>query len=247
MNIRPSNYRSWLRHCLRLKNENNNLSERINNLTYILADLQGKTKNAEEERDSLITAMRLLVAESNTAIEKSQSPKQNTEIEQSGPNGADECTTQEQMKDTLIPNIRISNRFSGLDTDQNYTEDSKTASQGIPETTSKKRKRKCKSKRKETISNSEEHQPDVSTEEQTTQNDHQRQQSKASMNLHKTNDETSKMKRNTVIVGDSIIKYVKGWELSDATERVTVKSFSGASVQDIRDFIKQYFAKILIN
>ena len=115
---------------LRLKNENNDLSERINNLTYILADLQGKTKNAEEERDSVITAMRLLVAESNTAIEKSQSPKYNPEIEQlSGPNGADECTTQEQMKDILIPNIQISNRFSALDTDQNYAEDSKTASQ----------------------------------------------------------------------------------------------------------------------
>ena len=69
------------------------------------------------------------------------------------------------MKDTLIPNTQISNRFSALDTDQNYTEDSKTASQDIPETTSKKRKRKCKSKRKETTSNSEEHQPGVSAEE----------------------------------------------------------------------------------
>ena len=49
-----------------------------------MADLQGKTKNAEEERDSVITAMRLLVAESNTAIEKSQSPKHNPEIEQLG-------------------------------------------------------------------------------------------------------------------------------------------------------------------
>ena len=100
--------------------------------------MQGKIKNAEEERDSVITAMHLLVAELNTAIEKSQLPKQNPEIEQSGPNGADECTTQEQMKDTLIPNIQISNRFSALDTDQNYTEDSTTASQYIPETTGKK-------------------------------------------------------------------------------------------------------------
>jgi regulator of replication initiation timing len=43
-----------------LKTENKDLTERTNNLSYILADLQGKTKNAEEERDSLITAMRLL-------------------------------------------------------------------------------------------------------------------------------------------------------------------------------------------
>ena len=72
------------------------------------------TKNAEEERDSVIIAMRLLVAESNTAIEKSQSPKHNPETEQSGPNGADECTTQVQIKDTLSPNSQISNRFSAL-------------------------------------------------------------------------------------------------------------------------------------
>ena len=46
--------------------------------------------------------------------------------------------------------------------------------------------------------------------------------------------ETSKMKRNAVIVGYSIIKYVKGWGLSNTTERVTVKSFSGASIRDER-------------
>ena len=74
---------------LRLKNENNDLIERTNNLSSILADLQGKTKNAEQERDSMITAMRLLVAESNAAIEKSQSPNHNHDTEQSGPNGAD--------------------------------------------------------------------------------------------------------------------------------------------------------------
>ena len=48
-----------------LKSEKNDLTERINNLSYILADLQQKTKNAEQERDSVITAMRLLIAKTN--------------------------------------------------------------------------------------------------------------------------------------------------------------------------------------
>ena len=47
-----------------LKSENKDLTERTNNLSYILADLQGKAKNAELERDSLIAATRLLVLES---------------------------------------------------------------------------------------------------------------------------------------------------------------------------------------
>ena len=50
---------------LNLKNDNDNLKERVNNLSYILADLQGKAKNAEEQNDYLITAMRLLAENSN--------------------------------------------------------------------------------------------------------------------------------------------------------------------------------------
>ena len=49
-----------------LKSENRDLIKRTNNLSYILADLQGKAKNAELEKDSMITAMRRLVLESNT-------------------------------------------------------------------------------------------------------------------------------------------------------------------------------------
>ena len=43
-----------------LKHENEKLKERIENLSYILADLNGKAKNAEDEKNSLITAMRIL-------------------------------------------------------------------------------------------------------------------------------------------------------------------------------------------
>ena len=45
---------------LELKKENGSLTERINNLSYILADLQDKVKNAQEEKASLITSIRLL-------------------------------------------------------------------------------------------------------------------------------------------------------------------------------------------
>ena len=44
-------------------------------------------------------------------------------------------------------------------------------------------------------------------------------------------------------MGDSIIKYVKGWEISNSSERVTVKSFSGATVDDMKDFIKPILRK----
>ena len=50
-------------------------------------------------------------------------------------------------------------------------------------------------------------------------------------------------KTNTVIDGDSMIKYVKGWEMSRAENRVTVQSFSGATIEDMSDFIKPILRK----
>ena len=45
--------------------------------------------------------------------------------------------------------------------------------------------------------------------------------------------------RETVVVaGDSIVKFVKGWELSIAERNVSVKSFSSATLNDMTDFMK---------
>jgi hypothetical protein len=78
-----------------LKTENKDLTGRTNNLSYILADLQGKTKNAEEERNSLITAMRLLVLESSAEDKNNVSTinMQNCDNQREF-NEADDCTTQ---------------------------------------------------------------------------------------------------------------------------------------------------------
>ena len=46
-----------------------------------------------------------------------------------------------------------------------------------------------------------------------------------------------------VEAGDSIIKYVKGWELSNDEQIVSVKSFSGATVDDMGDFLKPSIRK----
>ena len=44
----------------------------------------------------------------------------------------------------------------------------------------------------------------------------------------KTNEITRKKLPVTVIIGDSIVKEVKGWKLSDKKNKVLVKHFSGA-------------------
>ena len=41
----------------------------------------------------------------------------------------------------------------------------------------------------------------------------------------------------TVILGDSIVKDVKGWKLSDEKNQVVVKHFSGAKTKDMKSYI----------
>ena len=52
---------SWLRkENARLKNENEKITERVNNLSFVLADLQDKAARANKEKASLMTSIRLL-------------------------------------------------------------------------------------------------------------------------------------------------------------------------------------------
>ncbi len=39
-------------------------------------------------------------------------------------------------------------------------------------------------------------------------------------------------KKVTVIAGDSIVKHLHGWRLSDTNNHVVVKSFAGATIED---------------
>ena len=45
-------------------------------------------------------------------------------------------------------------------------------------------------------------------------------------------------KQTVVVAGDSVRKYVKGWELSNAERNVSAKSFSGATIGDMSEFLK---------
>ena len=59
--------------------------------------------------------------------------------------------------------------------------------------------------------------------------------------LEKLADYSTKKQPVTYILGDSIVKEVKGWELSNNLKRshkVVVKSFSGAKIQCMRQYIK---------
>ncbi|CAB4001254.1 Scavenger receptor cysteine-rich type 1 M130 [Paramuricea clavata] len=45
-------------------------------------------------------------------------------------------------------------------------------------------------------------------------------------------------KKTTIIAGDSIVKNIQGWRLSDSNNHVVVKSFSGSTISDMEDYLK---------
>ena len=97
--------------CLKSENKDLTETERTNNLSYILADLQGKVKNAELERDSLITAARLLVLESSQDDKRVPINIQNCE-NQIELYEADDCTQLNKIR--INSNIPLKNRSSAL-------------------------------------------------------------------------------------------------------------------------------------
>ena len=95
-----------------LKVENSALEERIDNLSYILADLQGKVKHTEEEKASLITAIRLL---NNNQVSNDRVG------EQIDANLAVDQDQQNRTSEHLQPNIPVNNSFMVLNVEETNT------------------------------------------------------------------------------------------------------------------------------
>ena len=60
---------------------------------------------------------------------------------------------------------------------------------------------------------------------------------------HKSSQSPSKKVK--VVAGDSILKHVEGWCLSNTSNHVVVKSFSGATTSDMEDYLRPVLQKEL--
>ena len=52
------------------------------------------------------------------------------------------------------------------------------------------------------------------------------------------NEQRQKDRKTVIIAGDSMIQHVHGWEMSNTEVSVAVKSFSGARIDDMNDFLQ---------
>ena len=66
--------------------------------------------------------------------------------------------------------------------------------------------------------------------------------------MEKTTDihQTKKAQEKTVL-GDSLVKNVKKWELLDANSKAVTKHFSGATINDMKSYIQRIIYQINLN
>ncbi|CAB4023335.1 Hypothetical predicted protein [Paramuricea clavata] len=115
---------SIVRENVKLRQDNENLRERSENLSYIISDLNTKAKRFENEKESLITALGMLQSDLNEKYK-----------------GADWQTVKgsvikKRIDADINPNVEISNRFESLI----YEGDEESDDQEIPNTTKTKEK-----------------------------------------------------------------------------------------------------------
>ena len=214
-----------------LKNENDSLKERVNNLSYILADLQGKAKNANEEKDSLITAMKLLVEDLNNKG-NGTNLNRDEETEQSSlqmTNDIQQTNNPNKVSKTAFhPSINLSNRFSfdendrsdqdtvGSETERTYTitrrstqTRGKITTQG-PEEVSDTEHRVTKYTRATSNQSSQTPQREQNRTKRKNRIQHPPEAPIGEHQDQQTKQRTDDRNRpNIVVVGDSIIKHIE--------------------------------------
>ena len=198
-----------------LKNENEQITERVNNLNLVLADLQNKASSAEEEKYSLITSIRLLYKD----LESTQPMNTNTIAkvdEQSNRYQSDKHhVSADEAGGGHYTNIPTKNRYSALSVDEANAEN-------VPK------------------------KPDASTNlsspEQRSSERKNAKQSCARHNENPKNNMSERASRKIAIVGDSMLKHLKGYKMSKEN-KVKISTFPGSTTRDMFDYIKPVIRK----
>lgn len=224
-----------------LKKENQSLVNRMDNLGYILADLQNKIKIAEEEKASLMTAIRLIQsdADANCPTQRSFEPEQIVKHRKTNKknntcqhiNNDQEIDPSRFAKQNGKPvrDVLGTNKFSVLEIEESNDEEASVASNSI-------------------FSN-EENEKSKREQQRTTKKDggfsshYGHTQSKQQRNPTSSRQERSApasrgKQRSVVICGDSTTKYLQAHKIGrSSNERVKSITISGATCKDMKHYI----------
>ena len=200
--------------------DNKDLQEKLKKLEFCHSILKREDNSLREENKSLLTAIRLVNNEFQNPNEK-------------------QCShLHDQICDDVYDMSPGHNKESSWVTVNN-------------EKTKQRRKRKCINKSRSST-NANPTEPSRPTVERNQTSHNKRGPLNAAQQTQNTStsdsggnptiDHTGK-KKLVFIAGDSIIQHVQGWKLSTSDKHVAVKSFSGARIADMDDYLKPLLRK----
>ncbi len=197
-----------------LKDENRALKDSLEISKFALSDLNTKVKELENEKACLTTSLKILYQDFN------QSPEHCFNKQEAAASTDNNCSCVKSSLASAESHTSQNNETILIPDDE--TKPSK-----------KKHKARKSAKEKKTPQN-----PD------TDQSGNVKSPQRASTeNGHQSDNSWPHRKKVTAVIGDSIIKNVQGWRLSDSNNYVVVKSFGGANISDMEDYLKHIIRK----
>ena len=229
-----------------LKDENQILQERNNNLSYIMSDLNTKVKDIENEKQSLVTALKIL----HTDLESysGNNPLQCEEnIAQRNPWLIAHGKTK---KHSGSPELFNNNKYSALIIEDNEdVEDDKAAERQIQAGSSKgKEKEKVKPPsrnprlRRDNRVSSLRH-PSLATHNEVGDEVEDDPAEESRRESHHNQHKQAVHRANVAIIGDSMLKYINPSKLrKNSNHSVRVRTFPGARIDDMKHYVKPTLA-----
>ena len=205
--------------------DNKDLHEKLQKLEFRHSILKQEDNSLRRENKSLLTAIRLINNELQNPIEEKGSSTFSQNLH-------------DQISDSVNDVLPGHNNESSWVTVNNEK--------------SKQRRKRKSSNKSRLLTNANQTEPPRPNVERNQTSHHKRgtlnaahqtqNPSTSDFGGNPTTDHTGK-KKLVFIAGDSIIQHVQGWKLSTSDKHVAVKSFSGARISDMDDYLKPLLRK----
>ena len=209
-----------------LKDENKSPLQRVANLSFIVSDLNTKLKESENEKQSLVTVLKLVNLDQSTHDQNSHGT---WKTHGRSMNKDQHLSTRSQDSDVVLTR----NAFDVLsDTGGNETNiyDYDDGRSKVDDPSSIATSQRESQRSIADIESSHNRPANKSTKH--------KQKQHAINGLSNQQNAKDGKKKLVFIAGDSIVQNVPGWEMTNTDRTVAVKSFSGSKVNDMQDYLK---------
>ena len=210
-----------------LKERNEKLNSDLNNYKCMTSDLNMRVKELENQNSSLVTVINLLNKEQGNDGNKEQRKTANNRRR-----SRVECRDN-NIYDDVVEVVPLENRYASL---TKYSNVPLNQSETFFNESNQHQQQKQAQRQVQDRSQQQAEQQDPEQQHQHQQPRRPRQNNRRDRNRQAQVSQIGEQKRRIDIVGDSMLKGLKGHKMS-RTDKVRVTTFSGCSTRDMFDYI----------